>query len=164
MEQFDAAPVPARRLWREIRARPFVVEPPSAGDLAAVDRADHVDLRPAVVVARCPGAMALAAEAVLTLQDYERREQCEIQIKIRRRDACLIAIGLELELPVVDPDTGTVGLGVRQGKAGARRALIVHQPAALRIRQRSMREQDLARVEAAGIRAFLIRPRAEKRD
>src|SRR3954468_13267242 len=82
IEQVDAAPVPARRLGREIGARPFVVEPGSAGDLATVDRADHVDLRPAVVVARFPGAMALAAESVLTLQDYERREQCEIQIKI----------------------------------------------------------------------------------
>src|SRR6185436_14807540 len=79
-------------------------------------------------------------------------------------DTRLIAVALELEPPVVDPDAGAVELGVRERKTGARRALVGQQLAALRIGERRMRKDDLPRVEAARVVALLRRSGAEERD
>ena len=79
------------------------------------------------------------------------REQREIEVEVARRDLRLVAVALELEAPVVDPHAGAVELGVREREAGARRALVVQQAAALRIGQRGVREQDLSRVELLGL-------------
>ena len=80
--EIDAAPVPAGRFGRHVGARPFVVEPRRSLDVPAVQLADHVELRAAVVVARLVRPVALAAEALLALQDELMREEVEIEREI----------------------------------------------------------------------------------
>ena len=66
--------------------------------------------------------------------------------------------------PVVDPDRGSGFLGLREREPGARRALLVHQPAVPRIGDRRVGEQDLPWAEGAGIVLPDAGPRSEERD
>ena len=141
-----------------------MVEPRAARDRLAVQLAGDVELRAAVVVARFFRAASLAAEPGFALQHQLAGEKGEVEVEVARRDARLVARALERQAPVVDPYAGAVGLGVRERESGARRALVVHQPPALRVRERSMREKDLPGIEAARVVALLRRPRAEEGD
>jgi hypothetical protein len=109
-------------------------------------------------------AVALAAEAALALEHELAREERKVEVEIARGDLRLVALPLQLEPPVVDPDAGAVELGVREREAGAGGALVVREPAALRIGERRVREEDLSGVEFARIVAGLFRPRAEECD
>src|SRR5687767_327444 len=129
----DAAPIPPRGLRCHVSARPFVVEPGAAFHVAAVQLADHLEMRAAVVVARLVRSMSLAAESLLALQDELPREEAHFQIEIARRDAGVVAIAVLLEAPVVDPYARALELDLRERESCARRALVVHQPAALGI-------------------------------
>src|SRR3989442_3079147 len=66
--------------------------------------------------------------------------------------------------PVVDPDAGAPGLGVRERETGARRALLVEQAAALRVGDGGVGKQYLARIEAARVVGLFLRTRAEEGD
>src|SRR5687767_4014394 len=141
-----------------------MVEPGAAFYVAAVHLAGHVEMRAAVVVARLVRSMSLATQPLLPLQDELARGEAHLQIEIARGDACVVAIAVLLEPPVVDPYAGALELGVRERESGARGALVVHQPPALGIAQRRVREEDLARVELARVIGFLLRPGAKERD
>src|SRR5204863_9335715 len=88
----------------------------------------------------------------------------EGEVDLARADARAEPLAVLLEAPVVDPDAGALGLGVRERHARARRALLVDQAAALRVGERGVREEDLARVEAARVVALVLRPHTEERD
>src|SRR5207237_9533608 len=81
-----------------------------------------------------------------------------------RRHLGVGTVAFEIERPVVDPDTGALGLGFGERVPGARGELVVYQAPALRIRNGGMREEHLAGVEAARIVALLFRSRAEEGD
>src|SRR5258708_5405232 len=165
VEEVEAGPVPAHRLGREVGARPFMIEPRAAADLTAVHFADHAQQRLAVVVARFLGPQSLAAVAVLALEHrLVVDEKGQIEIELARRDLGVVAVAFEKQLPVVDPDAGALGLGLGERVPGARSDLVVQQAGALRIRERGVREEHLARVEAARVVALLFRPRAEEGD
>src|SRR6266513_6337577 len=128
VEQVDPGPVPAGGLGGEVGARPFVVEPGAAVDLPAVDAAGDLQVGLAVVVARFLGAQTLSAETRLALQEWlVRGEKRQVQVEFPRCDLRVVSIPLEREPPVVDPDAGALGLGVREREPGARRALLVDQ-------------------------------------
>jgi len=76
----------------------------------------------------------------------------------------MVLVPLENQPPVVDPDAGALGLGVREREAGARRALLVDQAAALRVGDGGVGQQYLARIEAARVVGLLLRTRAEEGD
>src|SRR5258708_21755566 len=76
----------------------------------------------------------------------------------------VVSVSVLLQAPVVDPDAGAGFRGLRERDPGARRALLVHQPAVPRIGDRRVREQDLSRAEGAGIILGDVRPCPEERD
>src|SRR5258706_4613930 len=87
-----------------------------------------------------------------------------IQPKVTVGTLPFIALSLQLEPPVVDPHAGAVGLGVRQRKTGARGTLVVQQLAELRVGDRGMGKQQLARIERARIGTLLVGTSAKERD
>src|SRR5258708_25110904 len=106
----DAGPAPPPRLGREVGARPFMIEPRAAANLAAVHFADHAQQRLAVVVARFLGPQSLAAVAVLALEHrLVADEKGQVAIELARRDLCVVAVAFEKQRPIVDPDAGTLG-------------------------------------------------------
>ena len=107
VQQVDPAPVPARGLRGKVRARPFVVEPRLAFDVPAVQLADDMEVRAAVVVTGLARPMALAAEARVPLQDELVGEQGEVEIEVTPGDPGLVALPFQLQPPVVDPDART---------------------------------------------------------
>src|SRR5690606_24855850 len=70
--EVESTPVPARRVARQIFARPFVIEPRAAFDRLAfalhAHSPAHRKMRPAVVVARLDGSRTFARHALLPLQ------------------------------------------------------------------------------------------------
>src|SRR5260221_13418864 len=94
VEEIDAAPVPACRLGGEIGARPFVVQPRGAANLLAVHRADGVEMRAAVVVARLLRPMALAAADGFSLQDDASRKKGQVKINLLSRNTGVIPVPL----------------------------------------------------------------------
>src|SRR5207302_4462448 len=165
VEQVDPGPVPAGGLGGEVGARPFVVEPGAAVDLPAVDAAEDLQVGLAVVVARSLGAQTLSAEARLALQQWlVRSEKRQVQVEFPRRDLRVVFVSFEHQPPVVDPDAGAAGLGVRQREPVARRTLLVDQAAALRVGDGGVGKQYLERIEAARVVGLFLRPRAEEGD
>src|SRR5207302_8128420 len=163
--QVDPGPVPAGGLGGEVGARPFVVEPGGSVDLPAVEAAEDMQVGLAVVVARLLGTVTLSAETRLALQQWlVRGEKRQVQVEFPRCDLRVVLISLEREPPVVDPDAGALGLGVRQREPGARRALLVDQAAALRVGDGGVGKQYLEWIEAARVVGLFSRPRAEESD
>src|SRR5437879_7761648 len=91
-------------------------------------------------------------------------EKRQVQVEFARCDLRVVLVPLEHQPPVVDPDAGALGLGVRERETGARRALLVDQAAALRIGDGGVGQQYLARIEAARVVGLFLRPRAEEGD
>src|SRR5207302_535336 len=152
VEQVDPGPVPACGLGGEVGARPFVIEPGGSVDPSAVDAAEDLQMGLAVVVARLLGTVTLSAETRLALQQWlVRSEKRQVQVEFPRRDLRVVFVSLEHQPPVVDPDAGALGLGVRQREPGARRALLVDQAAALWVGDGGVGKQYLARIEAARV-------------
>src|SRR6266513_5980465 len=165
VEQVDPGPVPAGGLGGEVGARPFVVEPGAAHDLPAVDAAEDLQVGLAVVVAGLLGTVTLSAETRLALQKWlVGSEKRQVHVEFPRCDLRAVLISLEHQPPVVDPDAGAVGLGLRQREPGARRALLVDQAAALRVGDGGVGKQYLERIEAARVVGLLLRPRTEESD
>src|SRR2546427_1301725 len=167
--KIDPDPAPAARLPGQSLARPFVIEPgfardlqlPAADDDAARDR----EMRQAVVVARLHRVRPFAAETALALEQHRLfRIEPEAVAEIARRDLRrVVAPGL-LERPVFDRDLGAALLGTGEPEACARGALVVQQACGRRIGERSMREEQLPRREAAGNVFGDARPVAKKSD
>jgi hypothetical protein len=63
------------------------------------------------------------------------------------------------ETPAIEHDARVVRRGFRDAEAGARDALVVFEPPDLRVRERGMREEQLARREAAGVGIVASRER-----
>src|SRR2546423_2706965 len=164
VEKIDSSPIPAAGLGRHIGTGPFMVEPCGAADLPAAQRADDVELRAAVVVACLLGPVAFAAESGLALQYELPSEEGKVKLEVPGDDSRVVLRALEHHAPVVEPHTGAVRLGLRKGKAGTRRALLVDQTTALRVGERSVGKNNLPGIEAAGVIALLFGPGSEKRD
>src|SRR5574340_169328 len=119
---------------------------------AAGQAAVQFELGLAVVIACRFGPGSLAAKAAFSLQQRRlAREESEIELKFPGGDACAVGAAFLFQRPVVDPDTEPLLFGAGKRETGARRALVVLQPAAAGIAQRGMRNQDLARRERARI-------------
>ena len=152
--EVDASPVPATCLGREIRARPFVIEPRDAGDAAfpSVDSdcSGERKLRHAVVIACLLCERPFAAHTFFAVRQRRlRHPKFERQREVARRDACVIHIFVQRERPVFDMDVGCLFARLGKAESSARRTLIGQQTAAGRQRERRMREEQLAWREAA---------------
>src|SRR5687768_1233774 len=121
-------------------------------------------MRPAIVIARLVRPVAFAAEAAVALQHQLPGKETQLKRKITCHDRRVIALAIEFEPPVVDPHAGALELGVRERKAGASGALVVHQAAALRVAERRVREENLPGIEAARVIGDLFGTRAKKSD
>ena len=119
-----------------------------------LQRAAHLQLRAAVVVAGLLGLRPLAREAGAALQQrvlagFEAQVECECGAAY----AGGVAFGLAvtgvfigaLQRPVLQPHVGIGLAGLGNAKACARDALVVVQAGALHIAQRRMGKQQLAR-------------------
>ena len=162
--EVHADPVPAGGAGIEVGVAPLVVEPGAAGDAGgpALDRerAPHGELRLAVVAARLFRPRPLAREAAFALQD-ERLGRGERQVvgeagavarrvrlvgaRARRTAAC--------EAPIAQDERGVGGRGLGDAEAAARDALVVAQASRREVGDGAVREQHLARREAARLRA-----------
>ena len=82
------------------------------------------------------------------------------------RDAMLARYELArfAQRPIVRPHPHPPCIGARKIEAGARGPLRVHQPAAGRIGERGMRDDDLARGERARVLLLELRLRAKESD
>ena len=124
-----------------------------------LQRAAHLQLRAAVVVAGLIGFRPLARQAGAALQQrvlacFEAQVQCECGAAYAGGVAFGRAFIGALQRPVLQPHVGIGLAGLGNAKACARDALVVVQAGALHIAQRRMGKQQLARRKG---RAQLLR-------
>ena len=173
--EIRAQPVPAGRIGRQERARPFVIEPraPRHGDArirlprcrGPRDTARYRQLRLAVVVARLFRRRALARITLLAL-DHRRLRRGEREMERETGgigNDLIAAVRFARHAPRVELDVRVAVFRIRQAEALPRDVLIVHEPSVCGIRQRRVRDDQLRGIERA--RALLLsRIRAKKRD
>jgi hypothetical protein len=160
--QVDADPVPADRALGQQLVAPFMVQPAPAGGAALAAALCqgrlHRQLRLAVVVAGVLRQRSLARMAGLPLQQ-QRLGRCQVECQReagvgRGQPGGVVAVAGALQAPGAERDAGITapGVHVRQRLVAgpALNALRVAVLPAGDVGDRGMREQQLARGEAAG--------------
>ena len=92
------------------------------------------------------------------------RFEVERQGKVPGIDPSEIVALLRAQLPSVDPNVGRADGCLRQSKAGACAATLMAQAPVRGVRNRSVRDQDMPRVESARVGRVRMRAGAKERD
>ena len=154
--EIDPDPVPTGGLGGQQLAGPFVVQPCPATHRPVhpvqAQLAGHRQVGTAVVVAGGGRFRRLLAETAAAVEDRRpRRDQAQIQSEVRGRDPGLVALLLQPQFPVPEPDLGPTSRRPGQGRQGTLRRLGMPQATAGGIGDGGVGEDQVTGGEAAGV-------------